>query len=65
VRDGGEPTPRQIALGRIAAAGATEAAASVTRTVNTLDGGSSIYSRSPFQRGRGLRGRTREIAKAA
>jgi alkylation response protein AidB-like acyl-CoA dehydrogenase len=50
VRDGAQPTVRQIALNRIAAAGAAEAGAAVTRTVDILAGGSSIYSRSPLQR---------------
>lgn len=47
---GREPTARQIALGRIAATHAAETAAAVTRTVNTLAGGSSIYSSSSLQR---------------
>lgn len=50
VSAGRTPTPRQLALGRIAAIQAVETAARVTRTVNTLAGGSSIYSRSPLQR---------------
>lgn len=45
------PTRRQIALGRIAATHAAETAATVTRTANTLAGGSSIYSTSS-RRGR-------------
>ena len=47
---GGAPTPRQLALGRAAATHAAETAASVTRTANTLAGGSSIYSSSSLQR---------------
>jgi alkylation response protein AidB-like acyl-CoA dehydrogenase len=47
---GGEPTMRQIALNRTAAANATDTAAAVTRTVNTLAGGSSIYTASALQR---------------
>ena len=46
VRDGGQPTPRQIALNRIAAANATEVGARVTRAANILAGGSSIYTKS-------------------
>jgi alkylation response protein AidB-like acyl-CoA dehydrogenase len=47
---GSPPAPRQIALNRIAAAGAAEVGAAVTRTADVLAGGSSIYSRSPLQR---------------
>lgn len=47
---GQPPTSRQLALGRIAATHAAETAAAVTRTVNTLAGGSSIYSTSSLQR---------------
>lgn len=47
---GQAPTKRQLALGRIAAINAVEVAAVVTRTANTLAGGSSIYSTSPLQR---------------
>ena len=47
---GRAPTRRQIAVGRIAATHAAETAATVTRTVNTLAGGSSIYSASSLQR---------------
>jgi alkylation response protein AidB-like acyl-CoA dehydrogenase len=50
VRDGGQPSPRQIALNRIAAANATEVGASVTRAANLLAGGGSIYARSSLQR---------------
>jgi len=47
---GRAPTRRQIALGRLAATHAAETAATVTRTANTLAGGSSIYSTSSLQR---------------
>jgi len=47
---GRAPTSRQVALGRIAATHAAETAATVTRTANTLAGGSSIYSTSSLQR---------------
>lgn len=50
VRAGREVTARQIALGRAAAIQAAETAAAVTRTANTLGGGSSIYSSSALQR---------------
>jgi alkylation response protein AidB-like acyl-CoA dehydrogenase len=50
VRDGGQPAPRQIALHRIAAAHAAETGAAVSRTVDVLAGGSSIYNRSALQR---------------
>jgi indole-3-acetate monooxygenase len=50
VRSGQSVTRRQIALGRAAASHAAETAATVTRSVNTLAGGSSIYSASPLQR---------------
>jgi indole-3-acetate monooxygenase len=50
VCDGGVPSRRQLALGRIAATQAVEAAAAVARTANTLAGGSSIYSKSSLQR---------------
>jgi alkylation response protein AidB-like acyl-CoA dehydrogenase len=43
-------TGRQLALSRIAAINAVETAAALTRTVNTLAGGSSIYLKSPLQR---------------
>lgn len=43
-------TQRQVALNRSAATHAAETAASVTRTVSTLAGGSSIYSASSLQR---------------
>lgn len=44
------PAGRELALPRIAATHAVETAAAVTRTANTLAGGSSIYTRSPLQR---------------
>jgi alkylation response protein AidB-like acyl-CoA dehydrogenase len=47
---GRAPSRRQLALGRIAATRAAETAAEVTRTVNALGGGSSIYSSSSLQR---------------
>jgi alkylation response protein AidB-like acyl-CoA dehydrogenase len=47
---GSEPTTRQLALGRLAATHAVETAATVTRTVNTLAGGGSIYASSSLQR---------------
>ena len=50
VNAGRPPSARQLALGRIAATQAVETAASVTRTANTLGGGSSIYSTSSLQR---------------
>jgi alkylation response protein AidB-like acyl-CoA dehydrogenase len=50
VREGGAPSGHQLALGRIAAIQVAEVAATVTRTVNTLAGGRSIYNRSSLQR---------------
>lgn len=50
VSAGRAPTSRQLALGRIAAAHAVETAAVVTRTANTLAGGSAIYATSSLQR---------------
>jgi alkylation response protein AidB-like acyl-CoA dehydrogenase len=50
VRDGGQPTARQNAFHRIAAANAAEVGASVARTANLLAGGSSIYARGSLQR---------------
>ena len=50
VCDGGTPSNRQLALGRLAALHAVETAANVTRTANTLAGGSSIYLKSALQR---------------
>ena len=50
VSAGRAPSPRQIALGRVAAIHAVETAARVTRTANTLGGGSSLFSTSSLQR---------------
>jgi alkylation response protein AidB-like acyl-CoA dehydrogenase len=50
VSDGGAPTSRQVALGRIAAINAAEIGATVARTASTLAGGSSIYLKSSLQR---------------
>lgn len=50
VSSGGTPTPRQLAIARVAAMQAVETAAAVTRTASTLGGGSSIYSTSSLQR---------------
>jgi alkylation response protein AidB-like acyl-CoA dehydrogenase len=50
VSAGQEPTLRQRALNRIAAAHAAETGASVTRTAHVLAGGSSIYTTSSLQR---------------
>jgi alkylation response protein AidB-like acyl-CoA dehydrogenase len=47
---GRKPEARQLAMARIAAAHAVDTAAAVTRTANTIAGGSSIYSRSSLQR---------------
>jgi len=47
---GRAPTMRQLALGRIATIQVAETAATVTRTINTLGGGSSIYTSSSLQR---------------
>lgn len=47
---GRPPTKHQLALGRLASTHAVETAAAITRTVNTLAGGSSIYSTSSLQR---------------
>lgn len=47
---GGELTPRQIAMGRIASTHAAEVAAAVSRTAATLGGGSAIYTSSALQR---------------
>jgi indole-3-acetate monooxygenase len=47
----GKPvTDRQLALARAAAAHAVETGTSVTRTANTLAGGSAIYTKSAMQR---------------
>jgi alkylation response protein AidB-like acyl-CoA dehydrogenase len=50
VSAGHAPTMRQLALGRIATIQVAETAATVTRTINTLGGGSSIYLSSSLQR---------------
>ena len=50
VRGGEAPTPRQIAMGRVAATNAAETGAAVTRTVSRLAGGTAIYDSSPLQR---------------
>ena len=50
VRAGAAPTTRQIALARLACTQAVETAAAVTRTANTLGGGSSIYPSLGLQR---------------
>ena len=50
VSAGRQPTSRQLAFGRIAAINAAETGATVTRTANTLAGGSAIYTKSSLQR---------------
>jgi alkylation response protein AidB-like acyl-CoA dehydrogenase len=50
VSAGTAPTQRQLALGRAACTHAAETCAAVTRTVNVLGGGSTIYSASSLQR---------------
>ena len=50
VRAGKPPTPRQLALLRIAATRAAEVSSEVARTANVLAGGSAIYSASAMQR---------------
>jgi alkylation response protein AidB-like acyl-CoA dehydrogenase len=47
---GAAPTPRRLALARAGCTQAVETAAAVTRTANTLGGGSSIYLASALQR---------------
>jgi indole-3-acetate monooxygenase len=47
---GEQPTPKQVAMNRIAAANAAEVAASVTRSASVLAGGGSIYAKSSIQR---------------
>jgi alkylation response protein AidB-like acyl-CoA dehydrogenase len=47
---GGTPTPRQVALNRVAAANATDVGATVARTASVLAGGSSILAKSSLQR---------------
>ncbi len=46
----GRPSPRQIAMGRMAATHVVETAAAVAQTASTLGGGNAIYHRSPLQR---------------
>jgi indole-3-acetate monooxygenase len=41
---------RQLALARVATSHAVETGAAVTKTANTLAGGSAIYTKSPMQR---------------
>jgi alkylation response protein AidB-like acyl-CoA dehydrogenase len=50
LRAGGAPSPRQLALNRIAAAHAAETGAAVARTAHRLAGGRSIYRDSSLQR---------------
>jgi alkylation response protein AidB-like acyl-CoA dehydrogenase len=50
VSNGRAPSKRDLALGHIAATHAAETGALVTRTANTLAGGSSIYAASALQR---------------
>jgi alkylation response protein AidB-like acyl-CoA dehydrogenase len=50
VSAGDTPSARQLALARAATTRAVETAADVTRTANTLAGGSSIYASSALQR---------------
>jgi alkylation response protein AidB-like acyl-CoA dehydrogenase len=50
VNDGETPSDRQLSQGRLAAIHAVESAAAVTRTVNTLAGGSSVFAKSSLQR---------------
>lgn len=50
VSAGSEPTPREVALGRLASCHAANTAAEVTRKAATLAGGSAIFTTSPFQR---------------
>jgi alkylation response protein AidB-like acyl-CoA dehydrogenase len=50
VQAGAPATPRQIALGRMAATHAAEAGAAVVRTMSRLAGGSAIYSTASLQR---------------
>jgi alkylation response protein AidB-like acyl-CoA dehydrogenase len=50
VNAGDAPTPRELALARVACTQAAETAAAVTRTVNSLGGGSSLYLASALQR---------------
>jgi len=50
VRTGAQPTPRQIAMNRVAAASATDVGAAVARTVGVLAGGGAIFKASALQR---------------
>ena len=50
VNAGREPTPREVALGRLASLPSANTAAEVTRKAATLAGGSAIFTSSPFQR---------------
>jgi alkylation response protein AidB-like acyl-CoA dehydrogenase len=50
VRAGGAPSGRQLARARAAQTQAVETAAAVTRTANTLAGGSALYLESELQR---------------
>ena len=50
VSAGRQPSPRQIAAGRLAATHAVVIAARVTRTASTLAGGSAIFDSSALQR---------------
>ena len=50
VSAGDAPSPRQVAMGRIASTHAVETAASVARTAGTLGGGSSLFSSASLQR---------------
>jgi alkylation response protein AidB-like acyl-CoA dehydrogenase len=47
---GRAPTPRQVAMGRMAAAHAAEVGNTVTQAANRMAGGSSIYAGSSLQR---------------
>jgi alkylation response protein AidB-like acyl-CoA dehydrogenase len=50
VKAGHEPSLRELALARAATSHAADIAAAVTRTANTLAGGSSVYAASTLQR---------------
>jgi alkylation response protein AidB-like acyl-CoA dehydrogenase len=50
MRDGVDPTARQIALNRAASIQAVETGAEVARTANTLAGGSAIFVNAQLQR---------------
>jgi indole-3-acetate monooxygenase len=47
---GREPSPRDIAINRMAAAHAAESGAAAARTASVLAGGRAVYSASPLQR---------------